>query len=1536
MPSQEWPRYQYALEKFLMTSEGKLTPATSSRVAKAREKLKKLTKIQFSDLSTDVYDEMQRREHISADPSNPNLPKYLASQPNYHPKRNQARQKLAALPPSRFKDLVNDVLFEIGNRMARGETHIEKERDSLHSKKEQKVTVPTSVPVPVPVPAASNSTSASPAPPHSTSRIHTHSTSTDATPHQKSNLTIDVDKTKQFNDDFFSDMRTPQTSDFVSKTPTSATASQREIKPTTLVPKKSELTWSSDEDDDDENDNHNFTNGGIQHPTKYNEVDSENKTIDHDAIHRSPSKRDTVATNEVLNAHALPHVEFPVDHEASNEAETTDENIVNLDRNLISNGPNHIELKNQLKELQIKIDELELENSQLDSLRTDHRTLKSEYDNLKTEIDNLSRKHDASTQVVNDLTVKYGDYDQLKEELEELKENYNAQLEELNGLKEIANKDQEKQLSVEDSREFDTLKTYLDKVLEENEELKSKLAANPPTSNDRSINEADNTKNLELMKELEHLKKKYDDLLKSYDILNGDYKSLQVHATEISKKYEKQATDLESMTLSLNKSVNSANKSTSTTIQANTAAVKDWQDKFEALRSNQLKSNLTSLSILPKFNDEKLFSPDGYVSIENVSNANASLETILIYLDSKDESSKSLIDPSLLFQRVATFIGHANTISKEITIPSNDRNYVRIEEKKRILKNAISNALSTTKHFALYRNILPQLVLNASLNDVYFSLCSLISLAKIHGDGSKDIADVTQEAGLLEDTATITTTPLALRKIKNIENESPTVDANIANTTANTTANETTVRPLRITQRLASHSALDVNEFAKPTQTEASRSSSPISRKMFGSPILPIIATTNTKLQNDSLNSPKLSSNFNKGRSVNKLGSVENLKDLVNTNTNANASTNIVSDSDADVSLDLGKSDLSILSEGDSVSDDNKKPTPNSEKISVSNLASKFSSVSDSSNKVASGNVKSNSSSPSRGKNISDKLKKFDSVEDVNSSANSSKISLNSSKVKVSNGVAKAFDKFGAKRRADPYEVANNSTNSNNSNSSKENRIDSVETFTAKESSKDNGHVLSDKDINTVNDNSKHDNPFLDGPAEVKKMHAAKNINDKQKPTYTSKYAGKTDDIVQVEDINVNDKSIETENHNTDDIPSESNNYSKDVTSVLSNGKSKSVPSSSQSTDVATDVASMSGSTDTSVRGASSTDGEVTSKVTLNPVASKVASKNNFENNSVETFEGDRYYNAPDTNSSHFKSSALSKETVMSEESLPELKPPVSSTNKSLPTPLDLTGVNSTHATTATAPTEPLSFVKGNDEDDFNNYNGPDQSTISYDPLPSAGSALDIDEQLVRRVSRRQSYRKSVEPTAKTASLKKENKDTLREGWDYNGESEEDEAEDFDVDKFNTLNPDNTLRELLLYLEHQTVEVIGAIQKTLQSIRDPKATKGLLRKGTDEINKVVQQMAEGTSTLMNQSRYIESMGHAKYVVGVLEDCVNRMETLYGSDRSHDNEYAGKNFKQRSAGIAFDVARSTKELVKTVEEASLRDEIAVLDSRLRQD
>lgn len=41
---------------------------------------------------------------------------FLAVREDFHPKRNQARQKLATLPKNRFKDLASDVFHELRRR----------------------------------------------------------------------------------------------------------------------------------------------------------------------------------------------------------------------------------------------------------------------------------------------------------------------------------------------------------------------------------------------------------------------------------------------------------------------------------------------------------------------------------------------------------------------------------------------------------------------------------------------------------------------------------------------------------------------------------------------------------------------------------------------------------------------------------------------------------------------------------------------------------------------------------------------------------------------------------------------------------------------------------------------------------------------------------------------------------------------------------------------------------------------------------------------------------------------------------------------------------------------------------------------------------------------------------------------------------------------------------------------------------------------------------------------------------------------------
>lgn len=79
----------------------------------AREKLTRLSKQQFTELSTDVYDELMRRQNNA---KNGSSQPFLAVRDEFHPKRNQARQKLATLPKNRFKDLASDVFFELERR----------------------------------------------------------------------------------------------------------------------------------------------------------------------------------------------------------------------------------------------------------------------------------------------------------------------------------------------------------------------------------------------------------------------------------------------------------------------------------------------------------------------------------------------------------------------------------------------------------------------------------------------------------------------------------------------------------------------------------------------------------------------------------------------------------------------------------------------------------------------------------------------------------------------------------------------------------------------------------------------------------------------------------------------------------------------------------------------------------------------------------------------------------------------------------------------------------------------------------------------------------------------------------------------------------------------------------------------------------------------------------------------------------------------------------------------------------------------------
>ncbi|KAK4141869.1 protein SPA2 [Dichotomopilus funicola] len=110
-----------SLKRFLSATSRDGNPRPQPN--KARDKLQRLTSVQFLELSTDVYDELRRREAASRRPPNAppgvGAPAYLLPENTFHPKRNQARQKLSSLGSARFRDLAMDIFCELERRFPR-------------------------------------------------------------------------------------------------------------------------------------------------------------------------------------------------------------------------------------------------------------------------------------------------------------------------------------------------------------------------------------------------------------------------------------------------------------------------------------------------------------------------------------------------------------------------------------------------------------------------------------------------------------------------------------------------------------------------------------------------------------------------------------------------------------------------------------------------------------------------------------------------------------------------------------------------------------------------------------------------------------------------------------------------------------------------------------------------------------------------------------------------------------------------------------------------------------------------------------------------------------------------------------------------------------------------------------------------------------------------------------------------------------------------------------------------------------------------
>ncbi|KAK9249577.1 hypothetical protein V1506DRAFT_526375 [Lipomyces tetrasporus] len=110
-----------AFEAFVKVPPDSSLVPPSPRQAKSRERLHRMPRVPFVELSVDVYDELQRRQAIVAANEagvKPTVPDALAPREGFHPKRNTTREHLAVLQSSRFRDLVLDVFFEVARRLS--------------------------------------------------------------------------------------------------------------------------------------------------------------------------------------------------------------------------------------------------------------------------------------------------------------------------------------------------------------------------------------------------------------------------------------------------------------------------------------------------------------------------------------------------------------------------------------------------------------------------------------------------------------------------------------------------------------------------------------------------------------------------------------------------------------------------------------------------------------------------------------------------------------------------------------------------------------------------------------------------------------------------------------------------------------------------------------------------------------------------------------------------------------------------------------------------------------------------------------------------------------------------------------------------------------------------------------------------------------------------------------------------------------------------------------------------------------------------
>jgi hypothetical protein len=1439
MSEKDFVHHYRVLKQFLdisddLSSRSKLN---SSRAARAREKLLKLSSAQFRELSTDVYDELKRRIDESRGESD-----YLLPKSTFHPKRNQARQKLASLPQSRFKDLVSDISFEIERRelhidsMNLGSSipsdvkhaskvsgssfgdafnekeRLEKERRDFEQRQERHHEEQL----------------------QREQRHHEEQLQREQRLHeeqrqeelQRQELQRQEEQRQEEQRHFEEIQRQEElqrqddhqrqdehqryqqqdrydyesADENISSTHTEEPSSIG-LQSKTVVPTKANLTWSSDDDNDEEED-----------AVDEHEQDHE------DDLNREPVQRHFPAS--------LTHKDRKL-------------NTFSNDRNLqpSANDEKLISLNSKFSDLTKLHEELEEKYS---LLQEEYELLVNQNESLVNEINILKEKKQSGSN--QEISIQ-----SLMDELVDLKQTNSTLRLENQALKNTKQNE---------AKFNENLERGLNTSLSGSPKKINHIDINKPILSPKSsTGSAFSSTSIEI-------NQKIDDILQRISALDAPVTN--------------QDSNSESF----------------------------WQSKFEKLRSHQIvenfDNNLLSTDLIP------FVDANGLISLKLVADFQSLIESFIILINS------SKIDSDLLFEKISKIATIANEIANQ-----GDVNQLNSNDHSVALREAIRYALTTTRYFATYNTLIPKVLMERSTFELCYTLCDLISVSKLneYSINSREILNEQPQKKVVSKDFGVRPLKIA-SKLK----ENSFVESDINTPIANDAPQQINFGP--------KVKAIDLNE--KSVLPDSIYNESPLKskdNKISNEPEPKEQATGFfSKLSSKLAFAPSRTNSSSESQKKTPIKSFES--------TYANQPTSILNEIQKIKSLT--GSDLKLKSneapEFKSVIVVNPKSDlkdfPTKKASTASNSEQGLKEIPE--QKLGYPQSTSNEISQMKSEvtnNVNSIPKDSTKVKSINIS-NPGQILIESNEMRSGSSEPNSNEKPEMKLKS-------HSTFSNFTNNSQ----DELEAFTKNDKGPVDSSTQVAQEVNKYETPTNNHTVNLNDLNNLQPTEKSKSIS-----TIASKFestnSGTTPNNTIPEESLFGVKSSASKWNDTSSLKSSHRPSPVGSSSILSNMK-RFEANSSSTTGNLNNISKD--SNDSRKISYSSTSKKVGFSSDSKPMEESSLPARTVGSNLRTRLENERNNSAISTsdklNAKTYNSTSSLESNEMDESSKQSL-------NSATADEEDESHSRHDNSSDKILLDPPLTDTENKGVERRTNSSG-----LNHKPLNEIGNIQDSRNQeltssLLKNTHQPNKIVKIVSDGKEEFSGNEDESDEQENSY-YDSEDEEIKRKQdqrksmaaavFNVDLFDIDDPDNSLTQVLLYLEHQTVEVISTIQTLLIAIKKPNATQVELREKSRAITLVISQMTEATNTSMNQSRNAQLKEHGSWVVKSLEDCDHRMTILCKPTNNENEEvYADKAFRQRLAGISFDIAKCTKELVKTVEEASLKEDIEYLNNRLKHE